>query len=949
MKVGDDETNNTTVGSGSLNATNDVTVQSTTGATGSYIEVSITGISKGVKCYYISYTYDDGQGSNLTNSDLALTGAPIALNFDLYNNSTAQTVSYTTSSTGAVTVSGGEGYVTTSVSGNTITVTPVAVTPSAQTITVSQAADNTYAAGSKTFTVTVANSDPNVPGTEANPYTVAQAIANTPSSGNVYIRGIVSSFYNTSIIGDGTNYRYYISDDGSTTTQLLVYKGKGLNETTFSNADDLQVGDEVTIYGSLITYQNAPEVASGNYLVSLNRPVNTNPVINANNVTLDYDATSGEIAYTIDNPVNGENLSATTDANWISNIAVLADKVTFTTTANEGNADRTANFTLSYTGATNKTVTVTQGHFSVDYATLPFAYDGNGTGTLPTGFTVQGLGTYNSSPAMKFDGNGDYAILKINERPGVLTFDIKGNTFSGGTFKVQTSTDGTTYTDLKTYTDSELGSASIMNEEFDNLDENVRYIKWIYTNKSSGNVALGNINLAKYVAPSNDPVINANDVDIACDDVSGSIDYSVSNEVQGGVLSASVPANSWITLGTVTASEVPFTCSENSETTARTETVTLTYTYNTNETVTKDVTVTQAAYVAPAQPGNWVLTNLADLTASDVFVIVGTDGDGDTYALPNNGGTNAPSVESVTIVSGTLSGEPDANLQWNISGNATNGYTFYPNGDSGNWLYCSTTAESGSNNNIKVGTGDRKTFVLDSDGYLVTNDSNTDRYLSIFVNSGTPQDWRGYVNTNSAVAISFYKKVITETVEIGTYGMATFCSDKALDFENVSNIYAYKASVSGNNISFTRVYQVPAGTGVLLRNPNGGQASEQVPVISSADPITENAFFGTLTEIASLPETSNGNTNYILFYTEQEGLGFYKANNNFVGAGKAYLQVPNGAKAFIAFEEEGEATGINNVNREIMTHNGCYNLNGQRVENPTKGLYIVNGKKVVLK
>ncbi|MCR4826982.1 MAG: chitobiase/beta-hexosaminidase C-terminal domain-containing protein, partial [Bacteroidales bacterium] len=76
---------------------------------------------------------------------------------------------------------------------------------------------------SNVTTATYTYVDPNAPGTVNNPYTVAQAIANTPSTGNVYIRGIVSSFYNTSITGDGSNYRYYISDDGSTTTQLIVY------------------------------------------------------------------------------------------------------------------------------------------------------------------------------------------------------------------------------------------------------------------------------------------------------------------------------------------------------------------------------------------------------------------------------------------------------------------------------------------------------------------------------------------------------------------------------------------------------------------------------------------------------------------------------------------------------------------------------------------------------
>ena len=97
--------------------------------------------------------------SLLTPSDLALTGAPVALSFDLYNNNGAQTINFTTSSTGTVTVSSNE-YVTTSVSGNTITVTPVKVTPSAQTITVSQAADGTYEAGEVTFTVIVDDSTP---------------------------------------------------------------------------------------------------------------------------------------------------------------------------------------------------------------------------------------------------------------------------------------------------------------------------------------------------------------------------------------------------------------------------------------------------------------------------------------------------------------------------------------------------------------------------------------------------------------------------------------------------------------------------------------------------------------------------------------------------------------------------------------------------------------------
>ena len=440
--------------------------------------------------------YKENGGSSLTQSDLALTNAPVALNFDLYNNSSAQTISYTTSSTGAVTVSGGDGYVTTSVNATnkTITVTPTSVTPSAQTITVSQAADDYYNAGTATFTVSVTNSDPNVPGTQDNPYTVAQARAAIDAGvgvTGVYVTGIVCE--GGSSLNSGA-MNYWISDDGTETDKFEIYKGKGIDGANFTSTDDVQVGDVVVIYGNLKKYNSTYEFDANSQLVSLDRPVI--PVISANNVELAYDATSGEIAYTISNPVESEVLTATCTANWISNITVDTEKVTFTTTANEGNEDREATITLSYTGAQDKTVTVTQKHFVADYATLPFEFDGGSSAIANTaGLTQEDLGSdYNSSPKLKFDSTGDYVILKINERPGVLTFDIKGNNFSGGTFTVQTSEDGETYTNLKAYTEI----SGTQNETFNNLGENVRYIKWIYTNKSSGNVALGNIKLEKY-------------------------------------------------------------------------------------------------------------------------------------------------------------------------------------------------------------------------------------------------------------------------------------------------------------------------------------------------------------------------------------------------------------------------------------------------------------------
>ena len=92
-----------------------------------------------------------------------------------------------------------------------------------------------------------------------------------------------------------------------------------------------------------------------------------------------------------------------------------------------------------------------------------------------------------------------------------------------------------------------------------------------------------------------DPIITANNVEIAYNATEGSISYTIDNEPNpAGTLFASTPSGSWITLGNETSSPISFTCDANIGE-ERTATVTLTYTYNMNETVTKEITVTQAA------------------------------------------------------------------------------------------------------------------------------------------------------------------------------------------------------------------------------------------------------------------------------------------------------------------------------------------------------------------
>ena len=133
-------------------------------------------------------------------------------------------------------------------------------------------------------------------------------------------------------------------------------------------------------------------------------------------------------------------------------------------------------------------------------ASLPFSYNsGRSSIAGTTGLTESGLGSdYASAPLLKFDSTGDNLILKFNAAPTELSFKIKGNSFSGGTFKVQYSANGSDYTDLATYTT--LGDTQTETFDSDDLPATTRFIKWIYTEKVNGNVGLGAISLTGHVS-----------------------------------------------------------------------------------------------------------------------------------------------------------------------------------------------------------------------------------------------------------------------------------------------------------------------------------------------------------------------------------------------------------------------------------------------------------------
>ncbi|MCR5463967.1 MAG: hypothetical protein K6F06_05500 [Bacteroidales bacterium] len=128
--------------------------------------------------------------------------------------------------------------------------------------------------------------DPNVTpsgsGTASDPYNVAAALEkakslqafntnddlNSSNSANVYTAGKVVSVDIDPSYGNAT---YYISADGTSTVQLEVYRGKYLEGVAFTDKDQLKVGDDVVVYGTLVNFKgDTPEYTTGSKLISVN-------------------------------------------------------------------------------------------------------------------------------------------------------------------------------------------------------------------------------------------------------------------------------------------------------------------------------------------------------------------------------------------------------------------------------------------------------------------------------------------------------------------------------------------------------------------------------------------------------------------------------------------------------------------------------------------------------
>lgn len=178
---------------------------------------------------------------------------------------------------------------------------------------------------------------------------------------------------------------------------------------------------------------------------------------------------------------------------------------------------------------------------------------------------------------------------------------------------------------------------------------------------------------------------------------------------------------------------------------------------------------------------------------------------------------------------------------------------------------------------------------------------------------------------------------------ISAAGYATLYAPVSLTVPNEVTAYIAEVNEAQTLATLTPVSEIPAGTGVVLEGSEGPCYF----TVSNAEPTK----LGLLEGNAATTEYDQ-NSIYILAMPVNHKVGFYKmtsATNRTVKGGKAYLPAATtqGAPAYLF--SFGEQTGIGTIEGLTGGKQEIYTLDGRRVAHPSKGIYIVGGKKVIIR
>lgn len=236
-----------------------------------------------------------------------------------------------------------------------------------------------------------------------------------------------------------------------------------------------------------------------------------------------------------------------------------------------------------------------------------------------------------------------------------------------------------------------------------------------------------------------------------------------------------------------------------------------------------------------------------------------------------------------------------------------------------------------------------------SGGYTVTNGVASDvswgydnSYGNIVIPQSTLKCSKYVISINtsdSKFSVQGYEKVKTNG-----YGYCTYSSTNPVNIPG--NAYYATDRNNGSARAIPLTGNVAARTAMLVKGNTNTEFSFAVAA-SGTSYTASNAFkAGDATTAESGLSSGTGPYNYILNDDK-----FKAANGQTVGTNKAYLQLsaPANPARVLIFPEDDD-TGISEIEATRNVGNEkFYNLSGQRIANPTKGLYIVNGKKIVVR
>lgn len=178
---------------------------------------------------------------------------------------------------------------------------------------------------------------------------------------------------------------------------------------------------------------------------------------------------------------------------------------------------------------------------------------------------------------------------------------------------------------------------------------------------------------------------------------------------------------------------------------------------------------------------------------------------------------------------------------------------------------------------------------------------------------------------------------------IGSIGMATFCANVAVSVPE--GIEAYYATVSDNKIVLTKIDDgvIPANTGVIIKGDEGS-------VVEFTATTTESTCLtNVLTGVTTAKPMTPGD--YVL-YNNNGTAEFRQVTASNLAANKAYLpaaKLNSTAPALSVVFGDDETTSIATPKTAVVIDDQYYDLSGRRIAQPTKGIYIKNGKKIIVK